>query len=296
MVLTALSQRRLVMARLQPVRQYLQMRHRWGAALVLLAILGLARSVAAQDERTPPPEDRNDLEISVFTGFSIDSFAAKELRKYLNKNDAGGVSEQLVTGLDFEYRLAGNKGSNRQVWLYGETVHGARSGEVDCTDPDNKETDVCKVAQFQSPTPDAQFAIFRKATTLEGFVGIRAELFSLRKNSSAPSKFYLKGQLGFLTTANNGGDIIDMHHVAAGVILSAGTFEGSYFEFGYGRNDLFQQHHLRAKIDAFLSVAPRRNSKARPFVQMVVDPDFGPAPDNIQIFTGLDLDILELFK
>ena len=126
------------------------------------------------------------------------------------------MSEQLITGLDFEYRLAGNEEAKRQIFLYGETVHGARSGDVDCSDLDNKETEICKVARFESPTPDAQFAIFRKATTLEGLIGIRAELFSLREGSSAPSRFYVKGQLGFLTTANNGGDIIDMHHVAVG--------------------------------------------------------------------------------
>jgi hypothetical protein len=206
------------------------------------------------------------------------------------------VSEQLITGLDFEYRLAGNKDASRQIFLYGETVHGARSGDVDCSDLDNKETDICKVARFESPTPDAQFAIFRKATTLEGLIGIRAELFSLREGSSAPSRFYVKGQLGFLTTANNGGDIIDMHHVAAGIRLSDGTFSGSYFEAGYGRNDLFQQNRWRAKFDALLSIGPKPLTRARPFVQIVIDPDFGTAPDTIQIFTGLDLNLLQLFR
>jgi hypothetical protein len=283
------------METLRPVRQYLRLRHGLIATLAVLAIIGAGRSAAAQNESTAP-KSREDFEVSVFTGISIDSFAVKELRKYLNKNDSGGVSEQLIAGLDFAYRLAGDKEARRQVWLYGETVHGARSGDVDCSDPDNKETDLCKVKRFESPTPDAQFAIFRKATTLEGFMGIRAELFSIRETSADPSRFYVKGQLGFLTTANNGGDVIDMHHAAAGIILTGGTFEGSYFEFGYGRNDLFQQHPWRAKIDGFLSIAPRGNSKARPFVQIVVDPDFGPAPDSIQIFTGLDLNLLELFK
>jgi hypothetical protein len=289
----------------QVVRRYLQLRHGWIVVFGVLVIIGAARSAAAQGAGTPrpaatpgvPPIDDKGFEVSVFTGFSIDSFAAKELRKYLNKNDSGGVSEQLIVGLDFEYRLAGDKDAKRQVWLYGETVHGARSGDVDCSDPDNKDTDLCKVARFESPTPEAQFAIFRKATTLEGFMGVRAELFSFREKTTAPSRFYLKGQLGFLTTANNGGDIIDLHHAALGIILTDGTFEGSYFEFGYGRNDLFQQHHLRAKIDGFLSIAPKKGeSKARPFVQIVIDPDFGPAPDSIQIFTGLDLNLLELFR
>jgi hypothetical protein len=283
------------MERLQANRRYLQMPRGWVAAFAVLAIIGAGRSAGAQNTGTPPA-NREDFEVSVFTGISIDSFAAKELKKYLNKADSGGVSEQLIAGLDFAYRLAGDKDAKLQVWLYGETVHGARSGDVDCSDQDNKETSLCKVTRFESPTPEAQFAIFRKATTLEGFMGVRAELFTLRETSADPSRFYVKGQLGFLTTANNGGDIIDMHHAAAGIILTGGTFEGSYFEFGYGRNDLFQQHPWRAKIDGFLSIAPKGNSKARPFVQIVIDPDFGIAPDSIQIFTGLDLNLLELFK
>jgi hypothetical protein len=274
----------------------------WASVVVCLGILGFGSTAAAQApaasaQAPAAPTGRDDFEVGVFTGFSIDSFAAKELRKYLNKSDSGGVSEQLILGLDFAYRLAGDRDSQQQVWLYGESVHGARSGDVDCKDEDNQETELCKVARFESPTPDAQFAIFRKATTLEGFMGVRAELFNLRQRSTAPSRFYLKGQLGFLTTADNGGDIIDLHHMAAGLMLTGGTFEGSYFEAGYGRNDLFQQHRWRAKIDGFLSIAPQgMDSRARPFVQIVIDPDFGSAPDSIQIFAGLDIDILEIFK
>jgi hypothetical protein len=37
-------------------------------------------------------------------------------------------------------------------------------------------------------------------------------------------------------------------------------------------------------------------TRARPFVQIVIDPDFRTGPDSIQIFTGLDLDLLRLFK
>ena len=286
----------------RPVRHFLPMHRGWFAAFAVLVILCAGRSAAAQIPAATGAaskdggKDDKDFEVSVFTGFSIDSFAAQELRRYLNKEASGGVSEQLITGLDFAYRLVGDKDATRQIWLYGETVHGARSGDVDCTDLDNRETDLCKVARFESPTPDAQFAIFRKATTLEGFMGVRAELFPLRKASTAPSTFYVKGQLGFLTTANNGGDIIDLHHAAVGIILTGGLFESSYFEFGYGRNDLFQQNRWRPKIDGFLSLAPKVDSKARPFVQIVIDPDFGSAPDSIQIFTGLDLNILELFK
>jgi hypothetical protein len=282
------------------VRRYLHLRHGWMAVFAVLMIVGAVRGAAAQVP-APTPGAANDgdkdFEVSVFTGFSIDSFAAKELRNYLNKNDSGGVSEQLVTGLDFSYRLVRTKG-DRQIWLYGETVHGARSGDVDCDDEDNEDTDLCKVARFESPTPQAQFAIFRKATTLEGFMGIRADLVTLREESTSSSKFYLKGQLGFLTTAQNGGDLVDMHHVGVGLTLTEGLFAGSYFELGYGRNDLFRSKNpVRARIDGFLSIAPQgENSKGRPFMEIVVEPDFRSGPDNIQIFMGLDINILELFK
>ena len=106
------------METLARIRQDLRMRPVWIAAFAVLTIIGAGRSAAAQNE-SPAPKNREDFEVSVFTGISIDSFAAKELRKYLNKNDSGGVSEQLIIGLDFQYRVAGDPDASRQVWLYG---------------------------------------------------------------------------------------------------------------------------------------------------------------------------------
>src|SRR5262245_458811 len=239
---------------------------------------------------------REDFEISVFMGSSIDTFAAQELRKYLNPKDAKGANEQLIAGFDFSYRMFGTKKSQRQVWLYGETIHGARSGEVGCSSEDNQQSDVCKIARFENPGVNAPFAVFRQATTLEGMLGLRGEFATLKKENGYSAKLYALGQLGFLTTASEGGDVVDLHQVGLGLLLSGGTFEGSHFQIGYGRNDLFKnKNHGRKIVDALLSFAVP-NKPIRPFVQMVIDSDFGNGADNIQTYFGLDIAVLELFK
>jgi hypothetical protein len=60
------------------------------AALTLaVSLTGFASPAQAQDEH-------GDVGISVITGISIDSFAASELKKYLNPQASGAFQEQLV--------------------------------------------------------------------------------------------------------------------------------------------------------------------------------------------------------
>lgn len=78
-----------------------------------------------------------------------------------------------------------------------------------------------------SADANAPLAIFRKVNTLEGFFGLRAELFGVRSDSAeAAASVYVKGQLGMLTVAGRGGDVVDMHHVAGGLLLTRGPFNG----------------------------------------------------------------------
>jgi hypothetical protein len=252
------------------------------ATCVLLSMPARAQTVSDQP-----------INIGIFVGSSIDSFAAGDLRKYINPDDSGTLSEQLVAGFDFDYRLTAS--SKRSLWLYGETVHGARSGEVDCSKDANASQDACKIASLDVPSPQAPLAIFRKATTLEGFIGLRGEIAELGADG-ARSALYIKGQLGFLSVAGKGGDLVDMHHVGLGLRLKEGPFTNSYFEVGYGRNDLFAKNTGRTKVDAFLTFGRASNPRAKPFFQMCIDSDLAPGPDNIQTFFGLDLDVMELFK
>lgn len=269
-----------------------QLAHMLVASLVA-GFCQLVHPLAAQAQT--PPTDEPPLNIGIFVGSAIDSFAAADLRRYRNPDDSGTFSEQLVAGFDFEYQVASSRKNGSRLWLYGETTHGARSGETDCSKDGSAGKDACKIASLEQPSSLAPLAIFRKATTLEGFVGLRAELFELGPDT-ARSALYVKGQLGFLSVANKGGDIVDMHQVGLGLRLRGGAFDDSYFELGYGRNDLFERNTGRTKVDAYLTFGRARTPKAKPFFQLCIDSDFGSGPDNIQTFFGLDLDVLELFR
>lgn len=257
-------------------------------ALATLCLVGVARTSQAQLRDNP--------DVSIFMGSAIDSFAAGDLRKYINPEDSGEMREQLIAGFDFEYEVGRSpKWPGLGLVLFGETMHGARSGEVDCTEDGNASKDVCKTARLELPSSQAPLAIFRKATTLEGFVGLRAELFRVG-TGAAPSNFYVKGQLGFLSVADKGGDIVDQHQVNLGLRLSEGTFEGSFFEVGYGRNDLFEKNHGRKIVDALLTFGRATDPKVKPFFEIYIDSDFGDGPDNIQTFIGLDVNVLKMFQ
>ncbi len=57
------------------------------AALAFLALLGSEHLAAAQGLA----DTRDDVEITVFTGISIDSFAAQALKDYIDKEDSSTV-------------------------------------------------------------------------------------------------------------------------------------------------------------------------------------------------------------
>jgi hypothetical protein len=227
-------------------------------------------------------------------GLGIDTFAAKDLRLYLNPNDSGGVEERFVAGIDFEYRLMGNGDvAGHKLWVFGETVHGLRSAEVDCKAAPTLE--VCKpfLEQIANPGAPALY-ILRNASSLEAFAGLRWEFGTIQPASDA-AKLYLIAQAGFLSVARSGGDVLDAHHVGLGVLAVKGRFEGSHLEVGFGRSDVFLTHpHRRLKIDGLLSMG-KADGFLRPFVQFTVDSDLGSGPDSIQSYIGVDFDIGKLF-
>jgi len=106
-----------------------------------------------------------------------------------------------------------------------------------------------------------------------------------------------QASLGALTVAGSGGDVFDLHHVALGLTVIKGRFQGSYFEVGYGRSDFFQENRRRRfKIDGFLSWEFPGAKFMRPFAQMTVDADLGRSSDSIQTYLGFDFDLKCLFS
>src|SRR5687767_14466022 len=154
-----------------------------------------------------------------------------------------------------------------QLWVYGETVHGVRSKEVECKEEGGAETGnnnlpVCKKTQEGTAPPNTEklLAIIKGATSLEAYVGLRWEVapfsYLLQQSELDRARFYIKVQAGVINVAG-GGDSADQHQVGIGALAVSGPLEGSYLEFGYGRNDLMVKNHTgRWKVDGFLSAHP----------------------------------------
>ena len=237
---------------------------------------------------------RDDFVASTYLGLAIDTFASGESRLYLNPNAPNGPKERMVGGIDFGYRLMGKPAVQagpwpNQLWVYGETVHGVRSTDVDCTK--NATFLTCQTALAIPNRPADQILYtFRNATSLEGFAGFRYEFLTLQPASISAANLYVKTQAGFLTVAGAPSAAKAIHHVGLGAITTKGDFQGSYLEVGYGRNDLFAQHRLsRWKVDAYLSRRIRKGISF--FAQINVDTDIGPGADSIQSYLGFDFDL-----
>jgi len=225
---------------------------------------------------------RPDFPVNIFIGSAIDSFAAGDLQKYLNPDASGEVNtfERLIGGIDFAYRLSGDPTKKeKQFWVYGWTVHGVRSADVDCQK--NPKLTVC---QDQLGLPDVNDFVdqylytLRNASSLEAAIGLRWEFARLKKlvddvdQGGTAASLYLAAQAGFLTVTGDDDDVIADHAVALGAIATNSVFEGSYLQVGYGRTDLFESNTKdRWKVDALLirKIAPATNF----FAKITVDVD-----------------------
>jgi hypothetical protein len=267
------------------------------------SLLLLAASLAPAGEPAQKPfDERADFEASAFAGLSIDSFAASDLNRYVNPEVSGKLKERAVAGIDFAYRLYGDPSAPRghQLWVYGETIHGMRSADVDCTA--NPSVPTCKDAlKLGTLKPGESFLyMLRNATSLEAFAGLRWEFATLRPNGGHPARAYVNAQFGFVSVAGSGNDVMDLHHLGLGLTAVNGRFSGSRLEAGYGKSDFFhQRRNNRLKVDGYLTWKPGWKSLdaigLRPFIQMTVDSDYGPRSDSIQTYIGLNFDLDHMF-
>jgi hypothetical protein len=240
---------------------------------------------------------RSPFQASFYLGIAIDTFGGGEALRYLNPSASGNLQERGIAGIDIAYRLLGAPDSTKpknkydatrtsQLWIFGETVHGARSAEIDCKEHPTILTCKSTPEVPAAPLTDAIF-ILRNATSLEGFLGLRYEFLTLQTGTSAPANLYLKAQAGFVSVAHSGDDVKDIHHLGVGALVTKGDFEGSHLEVGWGRNDLFVvKPRGRLKVDGYLSkkITPTLSV----FAQLVADVDGGPHADGMQSFIGFD--------
>jgi hypothetical protein len=275
--------------------------------IAAVVILSGAKIFYAQEKSTGiynDPDERDEFEANFYVGLAIDTFAG-ETRSYLNPEASGKVHERGVFGFNFAYRLWNHAKSNsmsasdrwrQQTWIYGETVHGSRSAELDCKA--HPDVLICSesFAVTTNPLNDGVY-LLRNATSLEAFMGVRHEFLGLNIGSRHSARAYIKGQVGFLTVARNVDDVVDLHHGAIGLLATKGDFRRSYLEIGLGRSDLFRvNRRKRIKIDGQLS--RDIGGGVSFFARMTVDVDGGSGGDSIQSYIGFDFDMSDfaLFK
>jgi hypothetical protein len=251
-------------------------------------------------------DQRSSFIADAYLGEAVDNFAGDETLQYLNPQAANSNLLRAVAGIDFQYRLLGQKTSPKQLWVYGETVHGVRSTDVDCKNPNTVQLSVCSnnlgttsAGTALKGAPDQFIAILRGASSLEAFVGARYETSLLQSTTNSPARIFVNLQFGFLSVSGSGSDVINMDHLAVGAMAVNGMFEQSFLEVGVGKDDLFKrnQNH-RIIVDGYLTVDPHYipgfkntvgvGSRIRPFIEMTGDFDGGHGSDSVQTYFGLN--------
>jgi len=241
----------------------------------------------------PFGDERYDFESNAYIGLAIDSFSAQELNKYLNPEANGVLHERSIFGFDFSYRLF--KHGSRQIWVYGETVHGVRSADIDCAK--TPELPSCKreLSEFGTDIAKASLFLLRNATSLEAYVGVRVELGQINMPGLHPAAVYVNFQPGFLDVAGSDGDAKASHHLGIGAQAVGGSMQGSYLEFGFGKTELFVVNPDRRYIIDGMLVRKLGDTGFSLFAQLYADVDWKDGSDSIQSYFGLNYDVSKLF-
>lgn len=263
----------------------------FGTASVTVVIADADGTVAGCD---PVQEDTKVFNATIYVGTSLDQFAAEELQKYLNPNESGDLRFHATAGVDFEYRAF--RRGQRSLWFVGETLHSAKSTDIDCQT--NPELEKCQESlQDIATNPGDKFlAILRNATSVEASVAARLHLRELNLGGDAPAAWYVQAKMGFITVADSDSDAAMLTTYSMGLLITDGPFDGSYLDVGFGRSEVYRQNtNRRIKFDGLLTFDTRMGP-FRPYFQMTVDSDFKSGPDSIQSYFGLDFDPRSIIK
>ena len=233
----------------------------------------------------------DSLEATAYFGWAFDQFAPDSLGGY-PPNTLTERHNRVLFGVNFDYRMTGNDSSPLQLWLSGETMHGVRSADVDCTAEENKPAEC-------NPTGGVSYAraVLADATSIEAYVAPRLEFGQLQKTSTTPTRLYATARFGFIAL-ERAPRVYKNHHLGVGLMADGGPFGGSHVEFGWGMNELLSgRKWKRLKVDGLITFpVPRTGETAHFFIQMFIDNDLkGNTPDSIQSFMGVDLDIRRFF-
>lgn len=253
---------------------------------LFLSLCLLLMSISSPDVLTQEllHDNRDNFQVDAFVGLGIDSFAANDVNDYLNPDELGDSRERATAGFEFSYRLRGDADQNHQVWMYGRTIHGVRSTDIDCKA--SNKLSVCEGFHKNLTSPDERgLYVLRNASSLEAMIGLRWEFAQLQHGSMA----YINGQLGFVAVTDDDDDVSDVSHIGIGGTLTNGPYRGSFIEFGVGRNDLLNESSYgRYKVNARVVKRLQNTGVIEGFfAHIATDLDYGDGPDSVQTYLGL---------
>jgi hypothetical protein len=242
--------------------------------------------------------DESPFDASVFLGTVIDNFAPDKVGDYKNPEAGTKQKAQFIAGFDFDYRLYGRADSKRRVWIQGQTMHGVRTADINCEPRDDQgNIDTSKippVCSTETPFQDRVRFILENATSIEAFVSPRFEFLKIQDSTDSAAWLYTTMNIGFIAL-KDAPKVFRTMHVGLGLLADEGNFAGSYFEVGWGRNELFSPKWNRLNIDGLLSFSldrlPLVRDNGRLFVEMTVDNDLHDGPDSVRTFFGVDVDL-----
>lgn len=259
-------------------------------------------------------DERGVFSATAYLGGVFDNFAPSAVGNYIGT--AATEQDRKIFGIDIDVRLLGRADSPRQLWIFGETMHGVRSSDLNCTtQPTPPVCSELKDALTQQPLGSGLY-ILKHSTTFEGFTGARFEFATLQAGTEFPMRAYASflGGVMMFTDANN--HALAAHSLGVGVLSPQGLFEGSRLEMSWGRTDLFLPqrelllgaqtgHWNRLKFDGYLTFNVARSVVDNPrvwekvphfFIQLYSDFDpRGSDADSIQTFVGLEWDVVDFF-
>ena len=284
----------------EPLRSGFRVKARLNGADAATATVPALQPGASQPQGTcaaaAGPSDDSPFDASAFFGEVVDNFAPDSIAGYKNPEAGSAQKLQWIFGVDFDYRALGRSDSRLQFWINGETMHGVRTADINCK-PDNPD-DAPPVCSTTSSYPDRAKFILENATSLEAFVSPRLEFHTLQSGTESPANLYVTLRLGFIAL-KDAPSVFTSYHAALGLVANEGNFAGSYFEAGWGKNELFSTQWNRLKIDGLLSFSmekvPGVGETGRFFIQMVVDNDRDNGPDSVRTFFGVDVDLRKAF-
>jgi len=281
----------------EPLRQGFRLRARLNGADVPGASEVVPAGTAGHDGTCEAPEesDETPFDASVFLGEVIDNFAPDTVAGYVNPGAGSRQKAQFIAGFDFDYRIYGRADSRVRVWLQGETMHGVRTADVDCRPSDGSEVPPVCVQNGVNPNVSEKVRyILENASSVEAFVNPRVEFLKIQRDTDSSAWLYATASVGFIAL-KDAPSVFRTMRVGLGLLADEGNFAGSYFEVGWGRNELFAPKWNRLEIDGLLSFSleklPLVRDNGRLFVEMTVDNDLHNGPDSVRTFFGVDIDL-----